>query len=170
MVLNRWICMLLALLSLEVHAALVQGPEPKQPGDLAVVIVASDSPDYVKNWVATKPSAPITIKRLKVAKPDQLIVAAFLVTGFSANSEHQYSFRVSWYLLKPDGKPLGGERNYATGKGLAPPNATFVMANPALDIVLEASDPEGTYTLVAQAEDMVSGKKADSSYEIKFIK
>ena len=43
------------------------------------------------------------------------------------------------------------------------------MADPALDIVLEASDAPGIYTIKGVVEDMVSNKKVQSEYSIKFI-
>jgi len=44
------------------------------------------------------------------------------------------------------------------------------MADPALDIILEESDPEGDYSIVAQVKDSVSGAKADGLYVVKLIK
>ena len=146
------------------------GPTAKMSGDLGLVIVASDSPDYIKKWLTTPSSHAVTIKRLKVAKPKQLIVAAFLVTGMSGNSEGNYDFSISFYVLDPNQKPIYGQRNYATGKGKLPVKPMLVMADPALDIVLENSDLEGVYTIVAQVHDLVTGKKADDAYKIKFIK
>ena len=82
------------------------GPTAKMSGDLGLVIVASDSPDYIKKWLTTPSSHAVTIKRLKVAKPNQLIVAAFLVTGMSGNSEGNYDFSISFYVLDPNQKTL----------------------------------------------------------------
>jgi len=73
-------------------------------------------------------------------------------------------------LLGPDGKAVFGERDYARGKGKLHKNPAFIMADPALDLMLESSDPEGFYTIVAQVTDIMTGKKADSSYKMKFIK
>lgn len=146
------------------------GPAARKAGDLGLVIVASDTPEYIKEWLTTSSSHGVTIKRLRVAKPDQLIVAAFLVTGMSGDSEGNYEFSVSFYILAPNQKPIFGQRNYAKGKGALPEKPMLTMADPALDIVLENSDQEGVYTIVAQVKDLVTGKKADDSYKIKFIK
>jgi len=145
-------------------------PSPNPRGDLGIIIVASDSPGYIHEWLTTPPSHGVTIKRLLVAKPEQLIVSSFLVHGIAPNQAGEYSFSVSFYVLGPDRIPIFGVRDYAKGKGPIPNNPSFIMADPALDIILEESDPPGIYTIVAQVVDITSGKKADASYKIKFIK
>ncbi len=142
----------------------------KPEGDLAIIIVASETPEYIKEWMSTPSSHGVTIKRLKTAKPNQLIVSAFLVTGLSADEDGEFSYSVSYYFLDPNNKALFGERDYAKGSGTIPKNPSFIMADPALDIILEDSDPEGTYSIVAQVKDLVTGKKADCSYNIRLIK
>ena len=160
----------IVILSGSALAELTPGPAARNPGDLGLVIVASDSPEYIKEWLTTPSSHGVTIKRLKVAKPYQLIVAAFLVTGMSSNGEGNYEFSVSFYILDPNQKPIFGQRNYAKGKGKLPEKPMLTMADPALDLVLENSDPEGVYTIVAQVHDLITGKKADDAYKINFIK
>ena len=145
-------------------------PPPNQQGELGLIIVASESPVYIQEWLTTPPNHGVIIKRLHTAKPEQLIVTSFLVHGLASNQSRQYSFRVSFYVLDPDGKPIFGVRDYAKGKGTIPKNPSFIMADPALDIVLEDSDPPGTYTIAAQVVDTNNGKKADASYKIDFIK
>lgn len=160
----------IVLLSGSAFGELTPGPAARKSGDLGLVIVASDSPEYIKEWLTTPSSHGVTIKRLRVAKPNQLIVAAFLVTGMSGNGEGNYEFSVSFYILDPNQNRIFGQRNFAKGKGKLPEKPMLTMADPALDIVLENSDPEGVYTIVAQVEDLVTGKKSDDAYKIKFIK
>ena len=150
-------------------AEISPGPEPKETGNLGLLIVASETSEYIKEWLTTPSQHGVTIKRLRTAKPNQLIVAAFLVSGISANTDGNYEFSINFYLLGPDKKPIFGQRNYAKGKGKHPSKPTYIMADPALDIVLENSDPAGMYTIVAQVTDIVTGKKASNSYKIKFI-
>ena len=52
----------------------------------------------------------------------------------------------------------------------SPQNPAYIMADPALDIILENSDPPGVYTIVAQVVDIINGKKADAFYKIRFDK
>ena len=146
------------------------GLSAKPEGDLGLVIVASETPEYITEWLTTPSSHGITIKRLKTAQPDQLIVSAFLATGLSPDESGNFSFSVSYYFLDPNEKALFGQRDFAKGSGLLPKKSTFIMADPALDIILEDSDPEGTYTIVAQLKDLVSGKTANCSYDIRFVK
>jgi hypothetical protein len=77
---------------------------------------------------------------------------------------------VSFYVLDPTGKPIFGVRDYAKGNGKTPKNPSFIMADPALDIILEDSDLPGTYTIVAQVVDKNNQKTADASYQIDFVK
>lgn len=146
------------------------GPKPNKAGELAMVVVASESPDYIKEWLSTPSSHGVTIKRIRIVKPEQLIVASFLVSGMSADENGNFSFSVSMYILGPDGKPIFGERNYAKSSGRLPEKPTFIMADPALDLILEDSDPEGDYRIVAQVKDSVSGATADGSYVLTLIK
>ncbi len=166
------IYLLLIIIAWSVPASseLTPGPSARASGDLGLVIVASDTPEYINKWLTTPSSHGVTIKRLKVAKPNQLIVAAFLVTGLSGNTEGNYDFNVSFYILDPNQKPIFGQRNYSKGDGKLPEKPMLIMADPALDLVLENSDPEGIYTIVAQVHDLVTGKKADDAYQIEYIK
>ena len=152
------------------NAEIVPGPKAKAVGDLGLVIVASDSPDYIKEWISTPSSHDITIKRLKEAKPEQLIITSFLVTGCTPDKDENISFTVSFALLDPSGKTLFSERDYAKASGKITNKPTFIIADPALDIVLEKSDPEGIYTILGFVKDLVSKKTARNSYKIKFTK
>ena len=145
-------------------------PSPKPEGELDLIIVASGTPEYISQWLNTPASHGVTIKRLKKAKPNQLIVSSFLVSGVTPDKDGYYSFSVSFYILDPNNKPIFGKRDYAKGKGTAPVNPSFIMADPAMDIVLEDTDPAGTYSIVAQVVDLVSGKITDDTYKIEFIK
>jgi len=165
------IALLLALSCCSIaNAEKTLGPEPKVLGDLGLVIVASGSPDYIKEWLNTKPSRGVTIKRLKVAQPEQLIITSFLVTGFTPDQNGNISLLVSFALLDPNGKEVFSQHHYAKVSGKAPENPSYIMADPALDIVLEKSDPEGEYTIIGIVEDLVSNKFARSSYKIKLVK
>ena len=168
--LRRITALFLLVVCANSFAEVLPMPSPNPQGELGIVIVASDSPDYIREWLITPPSHGVTIKRLRVAKPEQLIVSSFLVHGVSPNQEGRYSFSVSFYLLGPDGKPIFGVRDYAKGEGIIPAISAYIMADPALDIVLEDSDPLGIYTIVVQVLDIANGKKADAFYKIEFIK
>ena len=164
------IVLIIAVLSSGVFADTVPGPKAEPAGNLKLIIVASSDPNYIKEWTSTPSSQAVTIKRLKRAIPNQLIVTAFLATGLTSDPTGEYRFSISYYFLDPHGEPLFGDRDYSKGIGLLPENPTLIMGDPALDIVIESSDPEGVYTIVAQIHDLVSGKKASDNYEIYFDK
>jgi len=168
--LRNTILLITCLISSAVYSEPKSGLSAKQEGDLGLVIVASETPEYITEWLTTPSNHGVTIKRLKTAKPNQLIVSAFLATGLTPDNSGNFSFSVSYYFLNPKDKALFGERDFAKGSGILPKKATFIMADPALDIILEDSDPEGIYTIVAQLKDLVTGKTANCSYDIRFVK
>lgn len=139
---------------------------PKPIGDLALTIVASASPDFINQWLNTPHEKPVNIKRLKKAKPNQLIVSAFLVSGLSADSKGNYNFSVSFTLCDQNGKTMFEQKEYAKGKGVLPSYPTFIMGNPALDIIFENSDPAGLYLLTGIVTDLVNKKTAIDRYMI----
>ncbi len=172
LMINKRILLLLSLLfwGCFANAEKIPGPQAKPQGELALIIVASESDSYVREWLNTPPEHGVTIKRAKVTKPDQLLVTAFLVTGLTPSNDGRYRYSINTYVLGPEGKPIWGQRNYAGGAGMLPAKPMLMMADPALDLILEQSDPEGTYTIVGQVTDLTSGNKADSSYKIEFRK
>ncbi|RUO36095.1 hypothetical protein CWE13_09475 [Aliidiomarina shirensis] len=169
---NKPILLLLSLIFFwgVANAEEIPGPQARPQGDLDLIIVASESDAYIREWLNTPPEQGVTIKRTRVAKPDQLLVTAFLVTGLTAGDDGRYRYSIDTYILGPDGDPIWGQRNYAGGAGVLPARPMVLMADPALDLILEQSDPEGIYTVVGQVTDLASGSKADSSYEIQFTK
>lgn len=146
------------------------GAKAKLPGDLELIIVASGTAGYIQKWLNTPAKHGVTIKRLKVAKPNQLIVIAFLMTGLTGDANGDYKYTVNSYILGPDGEPIWGERDYAAGQGTLPNRPAIIMADPALDLTLDSTDPVGKYSIFAELTDHVSGEKATSRYTIMFDK
>jgi len=159
----------LALFSIA-KAGNIPGPKPKPAGDLNLWIVTSDSPGYLQEWLNTPSSQGDELKRLDVAKPEQPVVTSFLVTGFTPDQYGNISTSVSFAFLDPNGKVVFNERNYSKVSGKAPKKLSFIMAEPALNIVLEKSDPEGVYTIIGIAEDLVNNKAVRRSYKIQYVK
>jgi len=52
-------------------AEISPGPSPGKVGELSIVIVASETPDYIREWVSTPAKHGVTIKRLRLIKPNQ---------------------------------------------------------------------------------------------------
>jgi hypothetical protein len=158
------------LFSAATSAEITSAPAAKENGDLAIVIVASDSPGYIEEWIRTPSEHGVTIKRLKSARPNQLIVTSFLVTGLSPDKDGNFRFNVSFKLIDPSNNIVIEDSAYARGSGKLPSKPTFIMADPALDLFLEPSDPAGKWSVVATAKDLVNGKSAVGSYTIKLVK
>lgn len=99
---------LLVVLFSDVALAERQGFSATESGDLSLIIVASDSPGYIEEWLQTPPGHAVGVRRLKQTTPDQLIVAAFLVSGLVADARGEYAFSVSFYISDPTGEPIYG--------------------------------------------------------------
>jgi hypothetical protein len=158
--------MLLLLLPSSVCAELTPRPKARPAGDLAILVTASDSLRYIEDWVSKSSDKPITIRRITEIKPGQLVYCAFLVTGLTGDKDSNYKFIVNFRLIDPNGKTVFEVPRYAKGNGTITLKPVFVMADPALDLVLEASDPAGLYQVEGTVEDLVSGKNVTDTYRI----
>jgi hypothetical protein len=139
-------------------------------GDLSLVIVAAKNPEFLKKWFEASVKTGPTLPRERKLNTNETMTYAFIVSGLSANEDRNYSYSISFYVVDPTGKPIGGIRDFAGGTGLLPNKPVLFMADPAFDLTLEAHDPIGKYILVAQVDDKLNGKIAKSNYVIEFIK
>lgn len=138
-------------------------------GELSVTVIASSSAKFIKDWQTPEMLNGVKVQRLKKATSNQLIVSAFLVSGLSPDKENLYKYTVSFSLIAPNGKAILGQKNYAKGSGVLPSYPVIFMADPALDLILEHSDPLGTYTLKATVTDLTNGKKTIGTYTIDLV-
>lgn len=121
-------------------------------------------------WISTPTEQAAPVPRLRSLRPAQVGYAAFIVTGIEGDQNGNYSYSVSWKLFGPDGKLVLAYPQYAKGVGKLHSRPSFYLADPALDIILEHSDPSGDYVIEATAVDQVSGKTATSSYKVQLKK
>lgn len=153
------------------NADIIPAPRPKPAGDLDVLIVVSDSPDYVDEWLKRSSFGRAdTIKRLDVAQQEQLIAVSFLVSGFTADKNGEISILFSFAVLDPNGNAIFNQRHYAEVSQKAPKNPSFIKSGQDLTLTLDTSDPQGTYTIICIAEDQVKNKAARCSYKMKLVK
>jgi len=136
--------------------------------ELSITAAVSDSPDFINEWMSTGSKHAPYLPSVHETKPGQTLYCAFLIGGYSAvrSSDPIYDVVVHWKLIKPDGSVMFDQPNYAKARGRMPQVPGFVMADNALDFVLDAEDPPGRYRLEAEVEDRVSLKSAKTSYEI----
>ena len=144
--------------------------EPNSPGNLGVIVALGESPQYIQRWVSTPAQDGAPIPRLSTIRLGQTGYAAFIVSGVSPSSNGQFSFSVSWKLFGPDGKLVFEQKDYAKQAGNIHTKPAFYMADPALDVVLEESDPEGEYILEAVVLEHGTGKTASGQRRFKFTK
>ena len=145
--------------------------DPNSQGELGAYILASDSPDYMSEWVHTQYNHDIHIVPIKEVIPDQKVHTAFVVTGYGADDKGMTDLAADFVLQGPDGKEVFGEKNVAThhkkrGKESA---VGFIMLDPAIYIVLEANDKRGVYTIKASVTDKVLNKTASCEYKFTFV-
>jgi len=138
--------------------------------NLTVNIVVSGTTDFIQSWLLTPSNIKPYIKGIHEVAPEQTVYAAFLIAGFKPDENGKYNFIVHWILYNPDGSIMFDQKNYARGFGNYPKKPSFIMADPALDLTLENSDPAGIYRLVATVEDLVANMSASGEYKITLAK
>jgi len=138
-------------------------------GDLRLEIAASANPRYLKDWISTPSEHGVVIERLHEAHPDETIYVAFIATGYTPDSEGNVDLVAHWALLGPDGKTIFAKENYAT-YSYKNEKPGFVILDPALDVVLNHTDPAGTYKVLGVLEDRVAKTKTTHLYFFEFIK
>ncbi len=139
---------------------------PMKAGELGIMIAASDTTDFIKEWLDSPPDQKVTIKKVRWIKPGEVLYTAFLVTGLYYGVNNSFNYQVSFYVIGPDGEVPFGQRNYAGGTGNHPNKPTIYMADPALELTFNPEDPQGIYVIVAKVEDQTNGKTAKNQYEI----
>jgi len=144
--------------------------EPNKTGDLAVIVAVSKSLEYLQEWISTPPEKAVPVPRQRQLLPEETGYAAFIVTGLSANANNEFRYTISWRLIGPSGKIVIEYPNYARGSGQLHTKPTFYMANPALDLIFEETDPAGSYKLDAIVFDLVANETASHSYQLELKK
>jgi len=139
-------------------------------GDLNVTVFVTDSPKFIKEWVSTPASHSPVIKRIKSAKPEQMVHAGFAVTGFALDNSSKTNFVVGINIQDPSGNVIFEEPNWDVHIAELSSPKGIVMADPVLDFTVEDSDPLGTYIISAMVKDNIGGKEHFSSSELTISK
>lgn len=140
--------------------------KPREPGELAVVVAAADSPDYIREWVATKYEDRPRLSRLDETVIGKWLYISFLVTGLTPSSEVAYDFTVGYRLLRPDGSILFDEPAQATNRSKGTARRGWVMSDPALDLLFDETDSPGKYTLEVRVRDNIAKTEATTTHVI----
>ncbi|OGX34252.1 MAG: hypothetical protein A3I43_04265 [Omnitrophica WOR_2 bacterium RIFCSPLOWO2_02_FULL_50_19] len=145
--------------------------DPSPAGKLEVMVAVSASPEYIKEWTASHYNQPITIKTVGEIKQNQVVYASAIVSGFGVTEKGGVDLSGDFILLDPNGKMSLEQKDIfhvKMEKGQAP--GGFIMLDPALDLMVEESDPEGVYILKAVVRDNVLGKTASGEYKLSYKK
>lgn len=144
--------------------------DPGRPGDLKLDIVISDTPQYIEDWVRKPAAEGIHIRPVKEFAFGQSLHVAFLVTGYSLDDKSNMDVTVDHQVIGPNGTILFDEPNYSKAKGPMGPSPSFVMADPAMDLVFDEEDPEGTYRIEATVHDNVARREAHASTAVNVFR
>lgn len=127
--------------------------------DLAIEVFVSDN----KEWLDKSYLKVALDRRIHRAKINQLLHAGFIVSGYSSTEEQVCNFQVSIKLIDPNGKTVFEVANFAEHRQKVS-GKEDIIGNKIVDLMLENSDPIGTYKIEASVIDNLSFKKASSEY------
>ena len=140
---------------------------PSEPGRLAGYIAVGASPEYLKDWL--RPGSP-TVPLVKEFHIGDTAYIGFIVTGILPDDAGHASVTVDFRIARPDGSVMFERKGYATVVGPVSKQPGFQIAEPALDLMFDSTDPVGTYSIVATFHDAVSKKGALCEVRIEIIK
>lgn len=159
-----------SVLSLILFVIATPGPagavDPNAPGDLAISVFVSESPDFIREWVSTPSSHGPTIRRIRSARFNQQVHAGFIVTGYTRQKDLWVNFAIDVQVSDPTGKVILNQTNWARHNEKMPSERSFVLADPVLDLLIESSDPAGRYRIEATVHDQVGRKSASGLWEL----
>lgn len=161
---NRASALLISLLGLTVSLGADGSPlDANAPGDVAVRVAVSPTPEFLRRWLATPFEAPVAIKRLHEMTIGETAYVGIIATGYTRNERGSLSLEVDLKIVNPDGTVLFTLPKYARVEGSGVPRG-FVMLDPALDFVTEPGDQVGRYHIEALLRDKVSGKSVKGAH------
>ena len=131
----------------------------KSAGDFGAMLVFTDRPEeFLAAWERAGAAAPVPAAET-VARGKRLV--GFIVfTGCAADARGNCNAVVTFKLFKPDGSSYGdGDRGELWSGKPAPRKNQLQLSVGGMAFVLDPGDPLGRYTMIADIEDLVSGKK-----------
>lgn len=144
-------------------------PVAGAPGELAIFAVISEPSESIQAAIDSSVGR-LDRQNLSVVRPGQPFVISFLLTGLLADVSNEYHYIVDAYILAPGENPIWGKQGYAHGRREARVEREIVLAEPALELVLETDKPAGRYAVFVQVTDKVSGDKAEDNITFIFLK
>ena len=150
---------------------LVFAVDPNPPGELRVDVVASANYDYIDKWTHTSPETAIHIKPIKYVIPNQTFYVAILVSGYGVDDKGKPDLSGGFVLQNPDGTLMFDEKNvFKLLYAKSYPKHSFIIMDPAIDLVLEQKDQEGMYVFKGIITDKVLNKTAIGEYRVTLQK
>ena len=143
----------------------VRAEHGNPPGELAVHILASDSPTFIEEWMNTPFQHPVQVRNVDQSERGRVTYVAFLVTGHSLGKDERALVDVDIRVLRPDRTIAFAESSYARVASRCP-RVGFVLADAGLDFGIGTADPLGGWTIEAVARDRVNGKRAPASHTL----
>lgn len=138
--------------------------------NLKVFIAISDSPKYIEDWVSKRANEPVTINRKQAFSPDETIYIAFIASGFGTDNNLKVNLHANINITDPNGEKLFDLKDYSKAIGSVPDRKpSFMMLDPALDLVLENIDPKGVYILHIEIIDKTLNKISMATENIYLV-
>lgn len=156
--------LILSLMPLWSHAVWVDSkgkPLPDKPSrqtlgtfGAQVMMVASEKRLH-EQWKARP--LPTKIDKVTSIKPGGTVYAALFFFGCEANKQGNCDLMTQFTLIPPNGKPMTPVAAQAWSAA-APPKEVAQLSPVRMKIVLDKTDPPGTYEVEAKVKDQVTGK------------
>jgi hypothetical protein len=148
--------------------SVVAAEGPDSGPQLDVKVVASASPEFIKEWIGAHYNQTVEIDPVTEVKPEQVFYVAAIVSGFGLTPEGGTDITGDLILVEPDGTIAYEQKDIFSHKVASghPPEG-FIMLDPAVDMALEEEDPEGSYTIKAVVRDKVLNQEAAGEYSVQ---
>src|SRR5207249_1740366 len=91
---------------------------------------------------------------------------SFIVTGYALGERKIPDLAVDVSILQRDGAVFFEKESYAVVRESPASPRGLLMADPTLELDLQAEDLPGTYGIRAVVRDRISGKKAQAGYAL----
>ena len=161
---KKYIVLIVSILLLLPGEGFAVDPNPQ--GELEVIVLMSNTPKYIYEWVNTGHETDIHIEPLKAVMPGVMCYMAVVVTGFALDSNGLMNVDGGFALVNPDGSVQFDRKKAFLMKKTIEHPAGFIMLDPAIDLSFDKSDQLGEYLIRADVTDYISGKSASSEYKI----
>ncbi len=140
---------------------------PNSPGQLAVVLFASETTDIFDDQGGEP--GPLTLPQIRGAAVGETVHVGLFIHGYTVSDRGLVNLVIDMKVLGPEDQPVVEESDWSRYMDKAPEMPSFLFVRNRLDLTLEPHDPEGDYTILARVRDLVSGRDTTGTYSLYVI-